>query len=202
MASGLFQAGSATLIDSDVGATRPAYQPRYKLLLTCLLAVLLAYSGLYPVEEMLSRRDYSSIVNVEMRVGYCMATSLSSYEKHTFAQSIARPSSNELYSTVLSYALAGEVIAQKLGAIRALRERDELRRRATQIALRLADDCGYDQSGLPAHVSPWGITERWLDHDDGFSFFLNRAKQSAPDEAEQAYRLVLRKAGNPALRKN
>ena len=177
------------------------YQPRYKLLLSCLVTVGLAYSALYYVEEILTRRDYSSIVNAEARVGYCMATSLSSYEKHTFAQSIARPSSNELYSTVLSYALADEVTAQKLGAIRALRERDELRRRATQIALRLADDCGYDQSGLPAHVSPWGITERWLNHDDGFSFFLNRAKQSAPDEAEQAYRLVLRKAGKSSVAK-
>lgn len=178
------------------------YQPRYKLLLSCLLTVFLAYSGLYYVEKMLSRRDYSLIVDAEARVGYCIATSLLSYEKYTLAQSIARPNGSELYSIVLSYSLAGEVTAQKQGAIRALKERDELRRRATQIAIRIADDCGYDRSALPADVSPWKITERWLNHDDGFSFFLNRANQSVPDEAEQIYRLASRKAGNPAKRKS
>lgn len=178
------------------------YQPRYKLLLACLLTVFSAYSGLYYVEKMLSRRDYSLIANAEARVGYCMATSLSSHEKHAFAESVVRPNSNELFSTVLSYSLTGEITAQKHGAIRALKERDELRRRATQIALRVADDCGFDQSGLAADISLWKITERWLNHDQAFSFFLDRAKQSGPDEAEQAYRMALRKAGNTALRKS
>ncbi len=169
------------------------YQWRRKFLLSCLLAALLAYSGLYYVEEMLSHRDYSLIANVEARVGYCMATSVSSLEKYALAQSIARPSSSELFSIVVSYSLAGEVTALTQGALRALKERDELRRRATQIVLRVADNCGFDRSALPANVSPWKITERWLKHDDGFSFFLNRVKQSGPDEAEQVYRLALRK---------
>lgn len=178
------------------------YQPRYKLLLSCLVTVFLAYSGLYYVEDLLSRRDYSLIAIADARVGYCMATSVSPFEKNMLAQSIARPNSSELYSIVLSYSLVGEVTAQKQGAIRALREREELRQHATQIALRAADKCGYDRVAFPSDISPWKIMERWLSHDNGFAYFLDRAKQSAPDDAEQAYRLVSRISENPVIRKS
>lgn len=178
------------------------YQPRYKPLLSCLVTVFLAYSMLYYVEQALSRRDYSLIPNAETRVGYCMAASVSPYEKHTLAQSIARPNSSEVYSIVLAYSLVGEVTPQKRGAIRALREREELRQRATQIALRAADHCGYDRIALAPDLSPWKIMERWLSHDNGFAFFLDRAKLLDPDEAEQAYRSALRKSQSPAARKS
>ena len=150
----------------------------------------MAYSGLVFVEEVLSRRDYSAIPSVEVRVAYCMVTSVSSYEKHTLAQSIARPSNSDLFSVVLSETLSGEVTSQKQDAIRAVRERDELRRRAMQLVLRIADQCNYDKITWRADVSPWKIMERWLNYDTGFSFFLARAKQTGPDAAEQLYRLA------------
>ena len=154
----------------------------------------MAYSGLFYVEEVLSQRDYSAIPSADLRVAYCMVTSLSSYEKHTLAQSITRPSDSELFSVVLSETLSGEVTTQKQDAIRALRERDELQRRAMQIALRTADKCNYDKITWRADESPWKIINRWLQYDVGFSFFLARAKQTGPDAAEQLYRLA-RKVG-------
>ena len=163
-------------------------------LLLCLLAAFMAYSGLFYVEEVLSQRDYSAIPSVEVRVAYCMVTSVSSYEKYTFAQSIARPNDSDLFAVVLSATLTGEVTTQKQGAIRSLRERDELRRRAMQFVFRTADKCNYDQITWRAGVSPWKIMERWLQYDAGFSFFLANAKQSGPDAAEQLYRLA-RKVG-------
>lgn len=174
---------------------RGQYQPKYLSLTVILMAVAAAYGALFYVEEALSERDYSAIPSAETRVAYCMANSLSSYEKHVFAQSMSRPSDPDLYALVLSASLAGEPTGEKQGAIRALRERDELRRHASQIVIRAADKCQHDRIAWRAYTSPLTIMVRWLPHDDGFRFFLARAKQSGPDAAERFYR-VARKEGS------
>lgn len=158
------------------------------------MAAALANSSLFYVEDVLSRRDYSVIPHAETRVAYCMLTGVAAHEKHVFAQSVARPADSQFFSVVLSEALAGEITAQKRAALRDIRERDELRRRATHATLRVANECGYDGIGWQARVTPWSIMERWLQHDGGYAFFLRRARQAGPDAAEHLYKVTLKKA--------
>ena len=169
------------------------YQPRYRALLLTLLLAFLAYAGLFHIEDVLSQRNYSAIPGVEVRIAYCMLTNLSPYEKYVLAQSVSLSSDPTFYSAVLTEALSGEVTDLKRAAIGALKERDEIQRRAMQLVLRVADKCEYEKIPWRAEVSALKILERWIQYDPGYLFFVAKAKR-APDAAEQLYRLR-RKAG-------
>lgn len=167
--------------------TANASNPRYKPLLGFLLLAFSAYSSLFYVEEVLSHRDYSVISQPELRVGYCIATSISILEKHALAETVARPPDDDMFSAVISQALLGEVTEQKQAALRALKERDELRRRAVKVVLDVAEKCGYDRVTWSPGDAPFKIAEKWLQNDATFSFFLETAKKPGPDEAARFY---------------
>lgn len=165
---------------------------KVKYLLPPLLAAYMGYLGLLYIEQRLDERDYSVIPNAELRVGFCMITSISPYEKYALAKSIARPPfSPKLFSVVLAQALAGETTPLKVSAIKALDEREDLQRRAAQIAIHIAGRCGYDRIAHSDQQTPLQTLQRWLPHDDGYSYFVRQEKQAGSDPAEQLYKLAL-----------
>ncbi len=165
---------------------RAEYKPKYKMLVGLLLLASGTYAALFYAAEALSERDYSGIADPQLRVGYCMWSNTSIPEKYSLAESIARPPESEVFIVVLSHALAGEATEQKRTAIRALKERDELRRRAITLSFRVADYCGFGKLTWPPGVTLLDIHTRWLYHDPTYLFFLDRVR-AEPDEADRVY---------------
>jgi hypothetical protein len=161
-------------------------KPKYRVLIALLLLGSGADAALFYAAEGLSARDYSGIADPQLRVGYCMVSNTSIPEKYLLAESTARSLDFEVLLVVMSHALGGENTEQKKAAIRALRERDELRLRAIRSSFRVAVFCGYQQVSWPPGVTPLDISTKWLQHDSTFSFFLEKVR-SEPDAADRVY---------------
>ena len=159
---------------------------RYKLFAGLLLVSSGAYAALFYAAEALSARDYSGIADPQLRVGYCMASNTTLPEKYLLAESAARPEDPEVLTVVMSHALAGEITEEKKSAIRALRERGELRQRAIRSSFRAAESCGYRQVTWPPEATPLDTSMKWLRHDLTFSFFLDKVK-AEPDAVDRFY---------------
>lgn len=156
------------------------------MLIGLLLLASGAYATLFYTAETLSERDYSGIADPQLRVGYCMLSNTSIPEKYLLAESTAHPPDLDVLLVVMPHALGGEITEQKKAAIRALRERDELRRRVITSSFRVADSCGYREVTWPPGTTPLDINIKWLQYDSTFSFFLERVK-AEPDAADRVY---------------
>ena len=161
-------------------------KPKYRVLIGLLLLASGFDAVLFYTVEALSARDYSGIADPQLRVGYCMLSNASIPEKYLLAESTAHPPDLKVLLVVMPHALRGEITEQKKAAIRALRERDELRRRAITASFRVAVFCGYQQVSWPLGVTPLDISTKWLRHDSTFSFFLEKVR-SEPDAADRVY---------------
>jgi len=159
----------------------------YQALIGVLLFIFSADAALFYAAETLPERDYSRIADPQLRVGYCMAANTSLFEKYLLAASIARSPDIELFSFVMSYALGGENTEQKKAALRALRERDDLRGSAIRSSFRVAEQCGYRKVTWPPGVTLLDISVNWLRHDSTFLYFLDRTR-GEPDAADLIYR--------------
>lgn len=162
------------------------YKPKYKELVGLLSIVSGVYGALFYAAEAMSERDYSGIPDPQLRIGYCMVSNTSNYDKYMFAETAARPPDLAIFSAVLPYALGGVITDHKRAAILALRERDELRLRAVRWSLSVADTCGYDSVAWPPGTAPLDISMKWLAYDSTFLFFLERVK-SESDAAARVY---------------
>lgn len=161
-------------------------KPKYRVLIGLLLLASGFDAVLFYAAEALSARDYSGIADPQLRVAYCMLSNTSIPEKYLLAESTAHPPDLKVLFVVMSHALGGEITEQKKAAIRALRERDELRLRAIRSSFRVADSCGYREVTWPPGTTSLDITVKWLQHDSTFSFFLERVR-SEPDAADRVY---------------
>lgn len=170
-------------------------KPKYKVLIALLLLGSGADAALFFALGNLSARDYSGIADPQLRVGYCMVSNMPIAEKYLLAESTARSPDFKVLLVVMSHALGGENKEQDEAAIRALRERDELRLRAIRSSFSVAVSCGYQQVSWPPGVTPLEISTKWLQHDSTFSYFLERVK-SEPDAADRVYY----KLGGPKAR--
>lgn len=145
-----------------------------------------AYAALYYAVETLPARDFSGIADPQLRVGYCMVSSTTLPEKHLLAESSARPEDLEVIAIVMSRALSGEATETKEAAIRALRERGELRLRAIRASFRVAEYCSYRLVSWPPGVTPLDTSMKWLRYDATYSFFLEKAR-AEPDAVDRLY---------------
>jgi hypothetical protein len=136
--------------------------------------------------EALSARDYSRIADPQLRVGYCMLSNTSIPEKYLLAESIGHPPDLKVLTVVMSDALGGIFSEQKVAAIRALRERDELRLRAIRSSFRVAVPCGYQGVKWPPETTPLVVSTKWLQHDSTFAYFLEKVR-AEPDAADRVY---------------
>jgi len=170
-------------------------KPKYRVMVALLLLGSSADAALFYAAEKLSARDYSGIADPQLRVGYCMVSNMSIPEKYLLAESTARSPDFKVLLVVMSHALGGENTKQDEAAIRALRERDELRLRAIRSSFSVAVSCGYQQVSWPPGVTPLDISTKWLQHDSTFSYFLEKVR-SEPDAADRVYY----KLGGPKAR--
>jgi len=159
---------------------------KYKVMIALLLFGSGVDTALFYAAEKLSARDYSGIIDPQLRVGYCMVSNMSIAEKYLLAESTARSPDFKVLLVVMSHALGSENKEQDEAAIRALRERDELRLRAIKSSYSIAVSCGYQQVSWPSGVTPLDISTKWLQHDSTFSHFLEKVK-SEPDAADRVY---------------
>ena len=162
------------------------FKPKYKVLLGLLLLISGFDAILFYAAEAMSARDYSRIADPQLRVGYCMLSNLSIPEKYLLAESTAHPPDLKVLTVVMSHATGGEFTEQNVAAIRALRERDELRLRAIRSSFRVAITCGYQGINWPPEITPLVISTKWLQHDSTYAFFLEKVR-SEPDEADRVY---------------
>lgn len=157
------------------------------LVIAGLLAVDLAewYAAFY-VEH--HQRDYSAIPDAELRVGFCIISTLTRAQKAVIAQSVRREPDPELFGAVMPLALSGEASAEKKEMLHALRERDTLRTQARDLVRKAADECDYDRSRIAANTTPWNIALKWLAYDREFQEMVRAEWKHPPDAAEAAYR--------------
>jgi hypothetical protein len=159
---------------------------RYRLLGGLLLVTSVSYAALFFAVESVSARDYSGIADPQLRVGYCMVANTTLPEKHLLAESSARPEDLEVIAVVMSRALSGEATETKEAAIRALRERGELRMRAIRASFRVAEYCSYRLVSWPPGVTPLDTSLKWLRYDATYSFFLEKTR-AEPDAVDRLY---------------
>lgn len=145
----------------------------------------------------LDRRDFSTIPIPEVRVGYCITTLASTYQKRVIAETTVRPPDERLFDAVLVHAVTGEVSEQKTAAVKALRTRADAREYALQHAVWLAESCGYRQSGL-VQLMPFDLVVKWLRYDPEFQRFRQEYTRQRPDAALVFYDSLLRAATEAA----
>ena len=162
------------------------YKPKYKLLIGLLSLVAGAYTALFYAADALSERDFSTIADPRLRVGYCMVLNTFSPDKYLLAETTARSPDTDIYLVVMPHALDGVITDQKRAALLALRERDELRVQAIRSSFRVADDCGFRKVAWPEGTTPLDISIKWLRGDPTFQYFLKRIS-AAPDAADRVY---------------
>jgi hypothetical protein len=171
------------------------YRPKYKLLTGLLSLVFGGYASMFYAAEALSERDYSGIADPQLRVGYCMASKTLNPEKYLLAETIARSPDLEMYMVVMPQVLGGVITEQKKAALLALRERDELRARASISSFQLADSCGFRDVAWSPGTTPLDINIKWLKNDATFLYFLEKLA-AEPDAAVRFYNALGRSKGS------
>lgn len=155
------------------------------------------YVGARLYKRELERRDFSGIPQPEVRVGYCITTLASTYQKRVIAETTVRPPDERLFDAVLVHAVSGEVSAEKSAAVKALRTRADAREHALQHAVWLAESCGYRQSGL-VQLMPFELVVKWLRYDSEFQRFRDEYTRQRPDAALIFYDGLMRAAAESA----
>ncbi len=176
----------------------PQFRPLVQGFILVVLVLLLGagYTGERLLKRQYDQRDYSRIPNAEARVGYCVVTTATIYQKRVIAETIVRPPDERLFDAVLVHAVTGEVTEQKKAAVKALRTRADAREHALQHAVWLAESCGYRQAGL-VHLLPFDLVVKWLRHDPGFRGFMGQYIQQRPDAALVFYDALLQEQAAP-----
>jgi hypothetical protein len=169
-------------------ARRPGQaRVRYAFLIGCALFLGAINLAMFYGAELLASRDFSAIPNANVRVAYCISVSATASEKRLIADTVSRPPQEELFATIMPYAVVGEVTAAKTAAMKALKQRVDWRGRANEHALRLAAECHYEGVGWRHGETPLNVAEKWLRADPQFADFLTAARRTEPDAARTLY---------------
>jgi hypothetical protein len=143
--------------------------------------------SMFYAEETLARRDFSTIPEHNQRAGYCMAVTATAAQKRLIADVATPPPDEQLFATIMPFALVGEVTEDKASAMQALKQRVDRRGRANEHAVRLAVVCQYDKGEWRLGETPLTVVQNWLKSDAQYMDFLRVAHRSAPDAARVLY---------------
>lgn len=154
--------------------------------------VLLNFGALAYFRDALSARDYSAIPDPQLRVGYCMMSSMTLPDTYLLAETIAHPPSFEVYRAVMSLSTQATERPEVRIAMSALKARNNLRARAHSMSTLIAFRCGYWKVKWPDGVSPLDVNFKWHRFDPTFWNFVNWVK-TQPDAAERLYKATRKK---------
>lgn len=157
---------------NSVNADKRKIGNRLTLLITLLALGLAGHYGFEHVQSWLREPDYSQNPDGNARVGYCMVRRFTVNQKSIIADTQLRPPSEELSAAVLPVAMDGLQSDEARKALRALRQRQEIRQQAEQVVNAAAESCGFWGAGVALGVTPLDLATKWLSHDAAFTAFL------------------------------
>ena len=162
------------------------------LLSVLLSVVLINYGALAYYRDVLATRDYSSIPNLQDRVGYCMMSNTTLPDSYLLAETTAYAPTFEIYKAVLSLSLEAKGRLEAQNAMKAFKVREQLRERAHALSVRAASRCGFWKVKWPEGVTPLDVNLKWQRFDSTFWYFLSRLR-AEPDAAERLYKSMRKK---------